>query len=121
MLFEKMAMFWEPSVSKRKKTKAELKEDEDEEKCVPPDDFRLDPSEDLDEHDKATIDAYMSVLQHRSPQAAELDSLSHAAGGDGAFLGPALEGEPSTPVESMRTGLSEDFQALALSTAKKPD
>ncbi|OLQ14672.1 hypothetical protein AK812_SmicGene1172 [Symbiodinium microadriaticum] len=103
MLFEKMAMFWEPSVSKRKKTKAELKEDEDEEKCVPPDDFRLDPSEDLDEHDKATIDAYMSVLQHRSPQAAELDSLSHAAGGDGAFLGPALEGEPSTPVESMRS------------------
>ena len=118
MLFEKMSQFWEPSHSKRKKTKAEQKQ-EDEEETVASEDFAREPSEEPDEHARASMDAYMSALQHRSPQAAELDSLSHAAAGeDEEALAYALgtdSKQTCTPVECMKTGLSEDFQALALS------
>ena len=127
MLFEKMSQFWEPSVSKRKKTKAER--EQDEEAAVPEEGFHPeDPSEEQDEHDKATIDAYMSVLQHRSPRAAEMDSLMHAAASsaeDEASLAQALgsgDKEPETPAACLKSGLTEDLQELALSTGKKqPD
>ncbi|CAE7323259.1 unnamed protein product, partial [Symbiodinium sp. CCMP2456] len=125
MLFEKMTEFWEPAVSKRKKTKAEQKLEEEEEDGVPPEDFHPSPEEEQDEHEKATMDAYMSTLQHRSAQAAELDSLSHAAAGeDEASLAHALgtaDIEPATPVANMKTGLSEDFQRLGLATVAKKD
>ena len=72
--------FWEPSTSKRKKTKAEREQEEAEQEAVFKEDFRPEEdSQELAEGDRVTVDAYMSVLSRRSPEIAELDSLLHAA------------------------------------------
>ncbi|CAE7446293.1 unnamed protein product, partial [Symbiodinium necroappetens] len=125
-LFDKALQFWEPTFSKRKRTKSEREQDEDDEAAVPSEDFHPeDDSQEQAECDRATVDAYMNVLSRRSPEMAQRESLLHAAEtsrSDDAFMAKALGSDTmlSTPTANLTTGLTAMLEELELSTEKPP-
>ena len=125
-MFDKALQFWEPTISKRKRTKSERQQDEDDEAAVPSEDFHPeDDSQEQAECDRASVDAYMNVLSRRSPEMAQRESLLHAAEtshSDDAFMAKALGSDAvqSTPTANLATGLTKMLEEFELSTEKPP-